>query len=146
MMHGFNEFWHMDRSGLRSEVGMARRICRMRGRDRGRSILNERKKTSALGAEQVDEADPVSEIDEANRSKVTAALRECVEKLTVNQRLVIEGTASGIWGEEVPRLTEWVEQSGTSKSYEAWRRTRVRGVSSLKKCIEIAVPEAANVW
>lgn len=146
MMHGFNELWLKDRSKVQSVVGMARRICRMRGRDRGDSVLRQRRKTTPLGLDRPEPPAPITEADEASRAAVMEVVYTCKEHLTTDQRSVIEATVEGALGESAIPLKAWVSRSSAKKSYEAWRRQRERGLASLRKCVEATVPEAANVW
>ena len=136
VLHAFNELWEMDRSTLTSATGMGCRIAHRRGLDRGDRVLREQRNVQPTDAELLPDHQRLDVVNETEYAALMAILARCMEDLTVDQRAVIAATFAGRLGEEPMLLSEWVALQHGTKTYEAWRRQRKRGVESLRKCIE----------
>lgn len=108
-------------------VAFAKTVARLRGIDKGRAIVRERKKIRELSPEvdrhRVTDEDVTAA---AVKEKRLRAAQEAMAGLTPEQRDVIERTVMG-----PETLSDWTLERGTS--YEAGRRLRKRGLEALLK-------------
>lgn len=138
VLQAFNALWKMDLTALESPTAMGCRIAYRRGQDRGDRVLREQRRSRPTDPGILPEYPTLDTSDEADLAMLTAILAYCMEHLTDDQRAVISATVASRFGEEPLKLSEWVglpSQLGT-KTYEAWRRQRDRGVKSLRRCVE----------
>jgi hypothetical protein len=136
VLRAFNELWAMDRTNLNSAAAMGCQIAYRRGQDRGKRILREQRNIQPTDVGHLPDHLPPDVLDEPRYAARMAILARCMEHLTVDQHAVISATVAGRLGEEPLKLVEWVRSQDGTKTYEAWRRQRNRGVDSLRRCIE----------
>jgi len=114
----------------RDPVAFAKTVARLRGIDRGRAIIRERRNIKELLPEA--ERHRVTDEDLAAAAAKETRLRaaeEAMDGLTADQRDVIERT---VMAQET--LSDWALRRGTT--YEAARRLRARGLQALFKRID----------
>ena len=136
VVQSFNELWRLDRSRIESLTGMAYRIAYLRGIDRGRRLLRERRDDRAVKKDLLRLSDEESDRRQAEDAATLAIVQRCKEHLTIDQREVISAAVEGTIDGTMP-LKEYAEQRGTS--YEACRRMLNRGIAALKRCLEAAL-------
>lgn len=138
VLQAFNKLWSIDREQVRSVKSMGCKIAYRKGQDRGRRILQEQRRLAPTDAEYLADHPPLDVVDETRFAALTAILSKCMEHLTSDQHTVISATVAGCLGEEPVDLAEWVRMPAneTTKTYEAWRRQRKRGLASLRRCVE----------
>ena len=115
---------------VRNPVGLAKRIANLRGRDHARAIHREREGIDD-GTLAIDELSVSEEEAEgASRSEVLAQMAvECMERLTSDQRDVIEATLM-----EQMSLSDWASDRG--RTHQAASAMRLRGLRALRRCID----------
>lgn len=136
VVQSFNELWRMDRSRIKSLARMAYRIAYLRGIDRGRRVLRERRDDRAVGKDLVRLSDEESDRRQAEDAATLAIVQRCKQHLTIDQREIISATVEGTIDGTMP-LKEYAQQRGTS--YEACRRMLNRGIAALRRCLEAAL-------
>lgn len=115
---------------VQNPVGLAKRIANLRGRDRARAVRRER--------EGIDDrtwvTDELSVSDEdaegaAQSEELARMAMECMERLTSDQRDVIEASVM-----RQVSLSDWASDRG--KTHQAAGQMRLRGLKALRRCID----------
>lgn len=129
----FCKFEAKDPHDIHSLIGLATRIAQVRGIDRGRAIVRERRKMESQLTDRAYQA----ELDFADDDRRQAGEREllaeyaadCLESLPEGQRSVVTATIVG-----QTRLLDWALLHG--KSHQAAGRQRTRALDTLKGCVQ----------
>ena len=121
-----------DPADVSSVIGLAKLIARRRGQDIGRRVVRKREQIEELLADPLATA-AIEFRDQDVRAakedeKVLAMARECIERLTQEQRDLVTKT---IMGQE--QLSDWALRKGTS--HQAASRQRRRAIEAIKRYI-----------
>lgn len=135
VQNAFPEPWAKDPAAIDRLLGLAATIADRRGRDRGRAIIAQQKKTRKLTdklGDQLGEQLKFAELDAEAvqlRAEHLAMTKECIQSLPVAQQLIIEQTLlQGV------NLSDWAHEHG--KSHQAPARSGDEQSSRSKRCVD----------
>ncbi len=133
VVQAFHELWRKDLEGVTSVVGLARRIAKMRGIDRGRRISREHKRDAAV-VHDVNRLQGGDDLTEAEHAAILVTVQRCKEEdLNDGQRAAIAATMEGT---DEGRISLQDHATALGKTYEACRTMRIRGLNNLIECVK----------
>lgn len=115
---------------VQNPVGLANRIANLRGRDHARAIRREREgiNDSTWVIDELSVSDQEGEAS-ARSEELARMAMECMERLTSDQRDVIEATLM-----EQMSLSDWA--NARRRTHQAASAMRLRGLQALRRCID----------
>ncbi|HXW34998.1 MAG TPA: hypothetical protein VEJ87_10510 [Acidimicrobiales bacterium] len=126
------------RRQVRCPVQFAKRLANLRGRDRARAIHRAREDIDnsawVIGELRVPDEDAEATVE---REELASQAVECMDRLTSDQRDVIETTIL-----RQMSLSHWASARG--KSHQAAGQMRLRGLQALRRCIDAKHAAAAD--
>ena len=121
-----------DESDVRRDnpTGFAKTVAKRRGIDEARKVIRRREKVQGLGWKLEPTDVTHAEAAEAAHLELLYEQAEaCLEELTANQRDVVDRVVRGSQS-----LSNWASEHRVS--YEAARKTKVRALRALQRCVE----------
>jgi DNA-directed RNA polymerase specialized sigma24 family protein len=132
----FLEFEAKDPLEVDSLVGLAKHMARLRGIDRGRAIIRERRNIMSELTDRAYQADLEFAADDVRlageREVLSRDASDCLASLPADQLSVVTATIM-----ERMSLSDWALNEG--KTHQAASRQRTRALESLKRCVQANV-------
>lgn len=132
----FCELEAKDAFEIHSLVGLARHIARLRGIDRGRAIIRERRNIASELTDRAYQADREFVVDDVRaageREVLARYAADCLASLPEDQQSVVTATIM-----ERTSLSDWALSEG--KTHQAASRQRTRALDSLKRCVQAKI-------